>query len=48
MGVNSVELGTQYVEMAVTRITHGVTDDLSKLKLTLTLGGRKRSEVGKG
>jgi hypothetical protein len=45
MGVNSVELGTRYVEMALPRVAHGVTGGLSRLKLTLTLGRRKRSEV---
>jgi hypothetical protein len=45
MGVNSVDLGTRYVEMALTRVAHGVTGGLSRLELTLTLGRRKRSEM---
>jgi hypothetical protein len=44
MGVNSVERGTQYVEMVLTRFTHGITDGLSKLILTLD-SGRKKKEV---
>ena len=31
MGVNSEERGRQYVEMALTRFTHCITDGLSKL-----------------
>jgi len=46
IGENSVERGTQYVEMVLTRFTQGITDGLSKLILTWTMGGSKRSDVG--
>jgi hypothetical protein len=42
MGVNSVERGTKYVEMALKRFTQGITDDLSKLILTLDTGRKKK------